>query len=445
MALDSLPLALGFCLLIVHFVKQTYTFQIKEYRFDRLFAHLADIGLIPFLYGFDIRVPAIKKPRNIAILLFCCVVAAFISRLIPDRVLYSVLLIALSPILALIVCSIAVFITSIPVAIYRKFIINKAKQTLSIHHPIVIGITGSYGKSTTKEYLSHILTQKYQVAKTDRNQNTDIGVAMSVISNIKPSTEYFIAEMGAYKVNEIKTICNFVYPQIGIITGIGTQHLALFGSKEELFYAKSELGMALPPEGMLFIASSLDKIQKLRLKKLVKCPIFEYEAVVNDPHQSAINASIAVARHLKIPHEAIQTTISHMVKPIHLKPRLHTSGYSIIDSSYSTNANAFVAHIQILKTVHKSKKIILTSGIIELGKEKENIYKEILNALPAHTMLYTSDKTFQKVASPSQAKVVIYNSNQHRLIDIVKKSLSSDVAILIEGRFRSDILSDIIY
>lgn len=444
MALDSLPMAFGFCLLIVHLVKQTYTFQIKEYRFDRLFAHVSDVGLIPFLYAFDIRVPAIKKPRNILILFFGCVVAALISQFIPNHIFYSILLIALSPFLAIVICSLAVVVTSIPVAIYRKYIINKAKQTLSIYHPIVIGITGSYGKSTTKEYLSHLLSQKYQVAKTDRNQNTDVGVAMSVISNIKQHTQYFVAEMGAYKTNEIKTICDIVHPQIGIITGIGSQHLALFGSKEQLFYAKSELGIALPPQGMLFVASSLDKIQKLKLKKLVKCQIFEYEAVINDPHQSGINAATAVAYHLKIPPEIVKTTVTQMAKPLNLKPRLHRLGYSIIDSSYSTNANAFVAHLHMLKTVHKSKKIVLTSGIIELGKDKQAIYKDILDALPSHTMLYTSDKTFQKVASPTQDKAVITNSNQHRLANLVKKSLSHDTCLLIEGRFRSDILSEII-
>jgi UDP-N-acetylmuramyl pentapeptide synthase len=94
-------------------------------------------------------------------------------------------------------------------------------------------ITGSYGKTSTKEFLYAILSEKYKVVKTEGNNNTNIGVAYTVLNKVSDDYDYFICEMGAYKIGEIAEICGIVKPEIGILTGINEQHIDLFGSIEK--------------------------------------------------------------------------------------------------------------------------------------------------------------------------------------------------------------------
>lgn len=444
MSLSILLVAIGLCLAIVYLVKQVYLFQIKEYRFDRIRARIEDKGILDFLYGLDVRIPSTRHPRNIALLLIGCILLTIVSQGIPQTTWMGILLIVLAPMIALLATALGVLITNIPVSLHRNSIIQKARGSLSYINPTIIGITGSYGKSTTKEYLSHILSRTFKVAKTDRNQNTAIGVALSLVHNLKKETQFFIAEMGAYKRGEIEEITRFASPKIAIVTAIGTQHLSLFGGKEALFKAKSEIVKALPKDGRLFLASSIDRILKLRLERLAACPTEQYDTVPNDPHESALHAAIAVARYLKVPEETIQKAAQSLTKPPHLLAQAHRAGHTFIDCSYSSNVEGFIAHMHMLRSLKKHKKIILTSGIIELGKHRKYSYSQILQALPAHTTFYTTDRTFQHAATPTQARSIVFRPSISALIALIEKELDSDSAILIEGRFRPDYLAGII-
>lgn len=440
MSLNLLAITTAFILIILYLIKYTYKLQIKEYRFDRLKAHVEDMGLLHFLYGFDIRTPSVRHARNIFILFVGCIFVSAVSSITPVTLLAGFILVALSPFIALGLSLFATFLTQIPVAWYRARYVEQARQKLRAIRPVSIGITGSYGKSTTKEYLHQILGYRYRVAKTERNQNTDVGVALSVLNNVTPQTEFFVAEMGAYKMGEITAITDFVQPKIGIITSIGSQHLSLFGGKEELFMAKSELARALPADGVLFVASNIAKIYKLRLRKIALCPVVEYEVVENDPHLTAIRAATAVAQQMGLSHEDVHNAVEHIQKPSHLKPRIHSKGYTLIDSSYNSSVEGFISHLHMLKNIRKQKKIVLTSGIIELGKDRESFYGRILEELPLHTTFYTSDKIFKRVADHLRIHSVVYMSNHYRLIHTIEHSLSPESALLIEGRFRPDFL-----
>ena len=113
----------------------------------------------------------------------------------------------------------------------KERIIKKAtKKIKRLKKTKTVGITGSYGKTSTKEFLHIMLKQKYNVVKTEGNNNTDIGVANTVIEKLGGDCDYFICELGAYKTGEIAKICDIVKPYIGILTGINEQHVDLFGS-----------------------------------------------------------------------------------------------------------------------------------------------------------------------------------------------------------------------
>ena len=197
----------------------------------------------------------------------------------------------------------------------HRYFINQARKKIAAHkNLIVIGITGSYGKTTTKEFLAHILSKKYKVLKTPAHINVDTGVAKVILNQLSPpSTNFplllkegpgvvlakggytsnapttpshpplippsgrggepqvFIVEMGAYKKGEIKKICDLVCPKYALMTGLSDQHLALFGSLNALREAKFELVEAVsgPAGHIIANADSEPLVQEFKRRRIM--------------------------------------------------------------------------------------------------------------------------------------------------------------------------------
>lgn len=135
----------------------------------------------------------------------------------------------------------------------------------------IIGITGSYGKTSSKNILSDILNIKYNALPTPKNFNTTYGIMRTINEYLDKFTDTFIVEMGAFKVGEIKELCDFVKPKYGIITTIGTAHLETFGSRENICRGKFELIESLSKDG-IGILNGDDEYQ-LNYKIKNKCKI----------------------------------------------------------------------------------------------------------------------------------------------------------------------------
>lgn len=130
--------------------------------------------------------------------------------------------------------------------------------------PKVIAITGSNGKTTTKDMVAAVLGQKYRVHKNKENQNNELGVPMTIL-NAPEATEILVIEMGMRGLGQIKALCDFVHPNTGVITNIGTTHMELLGSQENIAKAKWELIDALPDEGVAILnGEDLWSIQKAK-------------------------------------------------------------------------------------------------------------------------------------------------------------------------------------
>ena len=138
-------------------------------------------------------------------------------------------------------------------AINRKFIKEAENKIKAMPELTVIGITGSYGKTSVKFFLTELLSGKYNVLCTPRNFNTDLGVTRTVREDLQPVHEVFVCEMGARYEKDIQTICDIVHPKYGVITAIGPQHLETFGSMDTIVKTKFELYDALPADGMAFL------------------------------------------------------------------------------------------------------------------------------------------------------------------------------------------------
>ena len=135
-------------------------------------------------------------------------------------------------------------------AIDRYYINDAARILRQMPELKIIGVTGSYGKTSVKYFLSALLSVRYNVLYTPGNYNTTLGVVRTVREQMKPFHEIFVCEMGARETGDIKEICDLVHPEYGIITSIGPQHLQSFHTIDNIIATKFELADAVPPSGM---------------------------------------------------------------------------------------------------------------------------------------------------------------------------------------------------
>jgi UDP-N-acetylmuramoyl-tripeptide--D-alanyl-D-alanine ligase len=298
---------------------------------------------------------------------------------------------------------------------FRRMFRERARRYLKQAGLIVIGITGSYGKTSTKEYLAHILGGRYNVLATPKSYNTLMGVCMVINSDLSGGTsyDYFIVEMGAYTEGEIREICKLVKPQISILTSIGPQHLERFGSIEATARAKYEIIEALPPDGvgvfnwdnhhvrslyekgypatrLAVTWENAEHATQLRfLARNVKQTIngLEFDVIdttlAEEQHFNTLSAATmsnillatAVARHLGVPLTEIAMRVVSLEPAEHrLQRKTVSGGITIIDDAYSANPVGAHNVLDVLALYDSGRRVLITPGIVELGQlqEQEN-------------------------------------------------------------------------
>jgi UDP-N-acetylmuramoyl-tripeptide--D-alanyl-D-alanine ligase len=446
--------------------RQIYQLQITEYRFDRFMTMLRDSGFGSLIFP-KIVFPA-KSIRNIMIAASALVFLLLLNYIFYLYFLENSTLIFILALLNYFIAKDLVFFVSIIVTPFanmaRKRTIEQAREIVQSVEVERIGVTGSFGKSSVKEYIYQIFSEKYAVERTEGNRNTDIGVALEIKEKLKNNLDFFICEMGAYKIGEIERICDFVKPKYGILTGIGNQHMDLFGSIENLVQAKSELLRALPEDGIAVanIDNGYRKIlfegvkakpitygwsehadyQILNLKYRKRLMFVEFSAFGKNykfttallGNHQAVNllGIIALALELKISYEVIQNAIAKM-EPLYSKLSVHTgvNGATILNDGYNSNLNGFLSALKVAKNFEAKNKYAFNYGIFELGKEREKAYGRVVETATAGGItLLTLDKRFLKF----DAKNVIYMNSEQEVMDFLKKNLQKEDLFLLEGR-----------
>lgn len=271
---------------------------------------------------------------------------------------------------------------------------------------IKIGITGSYGKTSTKYILNTILSENYNVCITPHSFNTPMGITKVVLSYLKPHHDVLITEMGAKQVGDIKFLCDIVKPQYGILTSVGSQHLSTFGTLENIEKTKFELIKSLPENGLAIFNGNNEKAMNL----FNKCTIKKYATKTDSADgafaygkdvkisSSGINFVLvidgkeiecktkligkhnlenilmccALAYNLGLTLEQIKLGISKL-KPINHRLELKKeNGITILDDAYNSNVEGSLCALETLNLFKTGKKIVITPGLVELGrKEKE--------------------------------------------------------------------------
>ena len=300
--------------------------------------------------------------------------------------------------------------TPVEKLIYLKFKIQAQSKLKSMPNLKIIGITGSYGKTSSKNILSDILNVKYNALPTPRNLNTFNGLLITVNNHLDKFTDVFIAEMGAYVRGEIGKLCKLVKPKYGILTRIGTAHLESFGSQENIQKGKFELIESLPSDGF-GVLNGDDPLQvsyelKNNVKIIwigidnkdvdvratnIKCSnkgtsfdvIFKgdekkyhFETKLLGNHNVYnILASIACGKEFGIETKDLIEAVKN-VKPVEHRLELKKiNNFFMIDDAYNSNPVGAENACKILGMM-PGTRIVVTPGMIELGEKEDEYNKE---------------------------------------------------------------------
>jgi len=286
---------------------------------------------------------------------------------------------------------------------FQNYYINDAKKILKSHHNLtVVGITGSYGKTTTKFILNRILSEKYNVVCTPQSFNTPMGVVRTVRESLKPQTQIFICEMGAKNIGDIKEICDIAHPDYGIITSVGAQHLETFKSVDNVYKTKFELADAVElKNGEVFICGDSEEIlSRTPENKYTRFGInqnngFRAENITYNRNGSNFDlvlkeekinvttkllglhsvcdivAAAAVAYTLGVKPEDIKFAVSSLKPTEHrLELKSFKNSSLLIDDAYNANPVGCIEAVHVLGSFDGMKKTIITPGLIELGDKE---------------------------------------------------------------------------
>lgn len=357
--------------------------------------------------------------------------------------------------------------------VFLKFKRMALKKLNSMNNLKVVGITGSYGKTSSKNILNEILNVKYNSITTPKNLNTPYGLIITINNHLDKFDNVFIAEMGAYKIGEIKELCDLVKPKYGILTRIGKAHMELFGSQENIQKGKFELIESLPSDGVAVLNSD-DPLQvNYNLKNKVKVL---WIGIDNDADFKASNinvsnigttfdliikgdknkykfetkllgyaniynilAAIALGYEFGININQLQSAVKS-VKPIEHRLELKKNGdIYYIDDAYNSNPVGSKMALDVLNLM-PGKKIIVTPGMIELGSiedEENTIFGENIADVCDEVILIGDKQTkaIQKGLKNKKydEKHIYILEDVIDAFDLIKKLKGKDTYVLLEN------------
>jgi UDP-N-acetylmuramoyl-tripeptide--D-alanyl-D-alanine ligase len=273
----------------------------------------------------------------------------------------------------------------------KKYIKSALKKLQKTPIPIV-GITGSYGKTSVKNILAALLSSKYRVLATPRSHNTPLGISLAVNNNNLEEYDVFIAEMGARNVGDIDELCQLFPPKYAVITGICAQHYETFGSFENIVKAKAEI--LKYPQKAFIAADCYEYFQDNPCEKEVCNSVSNIVANAegttftltlgkfaqrvttkllgeHSAHNIGLAAQVAFA--MGVPFDDIIKSIEQLTFVEHRLQLLQENGINILDDGYNANVKGAEAALGVLSSF-QGRKFVVTPGLVELGvlEEKEN-------------------------------------------------------------------------
>lgn len=341
--------------------------------------------------------------------------------------------------------------------INKKYWNEAANILRSMPDLTVIGVTGSYGKTSTKHYLNRILSEQFDVLMTPGSFNTPMGVIRTVREMMKPYDTIFICEMGAKQKGDIKEICDLVHPQIGIVTAVGPMHLESFKTMENVQSTKFELVDALPSDGFAVINNDfeycasrpVDNVESARYcvgdREAAHCQ-YVAENVVYTPmgtsftvkgpdglsldlstrlvgacNISNLVAAVIVALRLGMTHEQIRRGVAGIEQVEHrLSIKQTPGGVTIIDDAFNSNPSGSKMALEVLSGFTDGKRIVVTPGMIELGDRQAEL----------------NEALGEEIARSVDVAIVVGQYNRDAIVKGIKKGDFNEENLYEVGSFK---------
>lgn len=341
-----------------------------------------------------------------------------------------------------------------------------AKYKRNMYDIPVVAITGSVGKTSTKDIIASVLNQKYKVLKTEGNYNNHIGLPLTILK--LKDHDALVVEMGMNRLGEIEVLSNIAKPTIAVITNVGTAHIGNLGSRENILKAKLEICSGLSENGIVLINNDNDMLHnyKDKINNIVKTiginnnsdymatniveEIFQSNFLVNN---NKININIggevfiynalmayAVGNILNIDNNSINKGISEFkLSPHRLETKKTKNGALIIDDTYNANYDSMSNAIKLLGKT-KGKKIAVLGSMLELGDYEKEIHTKIGDEVVKNNLdilitvgseaIYIKEEAVRNGFDEQNTYSFDY---EYQTYDLLKEIISKDSIVLVKG------------
>ena len=342
-----------------------------------------------------------------------------------------------------------------------------ATGRLRVVHPLIVGITGSFGKTSTKNYVVHLLAHQARVVASPASFNNRAGLARAVNEHLVDGTEVFVAEMGTYGRGEIAELCGWCPPNVAVITAIGPVHLERFGSEDEILAAKSEIA-----DGAATIVLNTDDDRLARLGDdlalrdglplVIRCSTADRSAdvcVIEDSgvcevflggssigigvqlpkgaQATNVACAVGVAHHLGVGAADLVARLGDLpTVPHRLAVTIAPSGVVVIDDTFNSNPAGAQAALRVLDGATKQgRRVVVTPGMVELGHrqgEENRIFGRAAQEVATDLVVVGQINRSVLVGEAGQHPPITVRTRQDA-VRWVRENLTSGDAVLYEN------------
>ena len=341
-----------------------------------------------------------------------------------------------------------------------------AREYLTLVNPAVIAVTGSNGKTTTKDMLECVLSTKYKVQKTPGNFNNEIGMPLTILQ-LDEDTEVSILEMGMDKVGDINFLSRMAEPDIAVITSVGESHIEMLGSRENIAKAKYEIVDYLKDDGtfiysrdypLLDALADKDTAYDIQTAGLLLSNQHTISSVTEDDQgthftfkevqfdipqlgiHNALNASLAIltGEKLGVSLKEAQKNLSRLeVTSMRMERVTHDSGALIVNDAYNASKASMISAVDTVGRMAHTNKILVLADILELGSYKQELHEDVAHFINEETYQFTKIYTFGDGAKYIHDALMVgekeHASSIEELRDKVSEHFKEDTVILLKG------------
>ena len=380
--------------------------------FNKSWLGLGVLLFIEFCLFISYKLPPQKKPlvmtKRAKRLYITCVILQTVAAVLfyfAGRNIYVAAIITVLTVFSYAFMLLAnILLSPVEKHINNNFLRQAKEKIASMPDLTVIGVTGSFGKTSTKFILGEILKEKYMTLVSPASFNTPMGLTRTIREGLTPLHRFLVAEMGAKNRGDIKELCDLVSPKAGIITAVGEQHLESFKTLDNIIATKFELMQSLSSEGVLFVnADNINNMKGIELPH--QCRIIKYSLCgKGDYNAENIHADYRGSRFCLITPQGEKqefvtallgrhnienivgavacahyfgVSLKEAAHAVKLLPQIEhrlslkqtAGGINIIDDAFNSNPAGSAAALEVLNSFEGGKKIIITPGMIELGEK----------------------------------------------------------------------------